>query len=89
MLYGKLTEIVIKTADVAMNINYGLFVIICKEGKVNICCQHKLKGKSVLQPGQVDKFQNENLGACENFQVISDTDQHDYLLYTLLVFGSE
>ena len=67
---GKLTEIVIKTADVGINIKYQLLVVICKEGEVDVCCRHKLKKKSILRPGQVDIFQNENLGACENFQVI-------------------
>ena len=76
---GKLKEIVIKNADVGMNILDQLLVVICKKGEVNVCCQHKLKGKSILRPGQLDKFQNENLGACY-FQVIRDTDQYDYLL---------
>ena len=80
---GKLIEIVIKTGDVGINIKYQLIVVICKEGEVNICCQHKLKGKSILRPGQVDKFQNENLGACENFQVIRDTDQYDYYIVSV------
>ena len=80
---GKLTEIVIKTGDVGINIKYQLLVVICKEGEVNVCCQHKLKGKSILRPCQVDKFQNENLGACENFQVIRDTDQYDYYIVSV------
>ena len=67
---GRLTEIVIKTADVGINIKNQLLVVICKGRWPFVCCQHKLKGKSILRPGQVDIFQNENLGACENFQVI-------------------
>ena len=66
-----------------MNILDQLLVVICKKGEVNVCCQHKLKGKSILRPGQVDKFQNENLGAYEKFQVIRDTDQYDYLLVSI------
>ena len=66
---GRLTEIVIKTADVGINIKYQLLVKICKGNWPYVCCQHELKGTSILRPGQVDIFQNENLGTCENFQV--------------------